>query len=140
VTWKKTARMNVKLQPISRPPETESTDEAVSLQLLRALAPLHRTAMGVSWGATGGVLLAVATLVLLLREPMVANFNLLGQFLWGYRVSLRGVFVGMLWGFGVGFVLGYGFALVRNAAVWIWLTVIRLRAEMEQYSDFLDHL
>jgi hypothetical protein len=23
---------------------------------------------------------------------------------------------------------------------WIWLTVIRSKAEMEEYSDFLDHL
>jgi hypothetical protein len=40
----------------------------------------------------------------------------------------------------VGFVLGYGFALIRNAALWIWLTTVRSRAEMEQYSDFLDRM
>ena len=49
-------------------------------------------------------------------------------------------FIPVLILFGVGFVLGYGFAFTRNAAVWLWLTVIRSRAEMDQYSDFLDHL
>ena len=91
-------------------------------------------------GVVAGGLLATATLVLAIGGKPTPNFDLLGQFFYGYSVSWRGVLVGLLWGFGVGFVLGYGFALVRNAAVWIWLTVIRSRAEMDQYSDFLDRL
>lgn len=116
-------------------------DSAPNL-ILRAFAPLHRTAMGIAWGVAAGGLLAVATLLLVLRgtdEALTAG-GLLGQFLWGYSVSWHGIFIGLLWGFAVGFALGYGFALVRNAAVWLWLTVIRSRAEMDQYSDFLDHL
>jgi len=108
--------------------------------LLRAFAPLHRGALGIASGVVVGGLLATATLLLAIRGNPTPNFDLLAQFFWGYSVSWRGVFVGLLWGFGVGFMLGYGFALIRNAAVWIWLTVIRSRAEMDQYSDFLDHL
>ena len=110
--------------------------------ILRAFAPLHRTAMGIAAGVAAGGLLAIITLVLLIRgtdEALTAG-SLLGQFLWGYSVSWHGVFIGLLWGFALGFVLGYGFAAVRNAAVWLWLTVVRSRAEMDQYSDFLDHL
>jgi len=88
----------------------------------------------------GGGLLAVATLVPVMRGTDFLSFGLLGQFFWGYSVSWRGVLVGLVWGFGVGFVMGYAFALVRNAAVWLWLMVVRSRAEMDQYSDFLDHL
>src|SRR5271157_191118 len=119
-------------------PRPES--DSVPSPLLRAFAPLHRTAMGVACGVVGGGLLAIASLVLVLRGKDMLSLGLLGQFFPGYSVSWSGVFIGLLWGFGVGFVLGYGFAFVRNAAVWIWLTVIRSRAEMEQYSDFLDHL
>jgi len=108
--------------------------------LLRAFAPLHRGALGVASGVVVGGLLATATLILRVRGNPTPNFDLLAQFFWGYSVTWRGVFIGLFWGFGLGFVLGYGFALVRNAAVWIWLTVIRSRAEMDQYSDFLDHL
>ncbi len=110
--------------------------------LLRAFAPLHRVAMGIAWGVTAGGLLAVLTLVLLLRGTDEAHTagGLLGQFLFGYSVSWPGVFIGLAWGFVVGFVLGYGFALVRNGMVWLWLTLIRSRAEMDQYSDFLDHM
>ena len=119
---------------------TPATDNSVSDPILLAFAPLHRTAMGVAWGVVGGGLLAVASLVLVLRGKDILSLGLLAQFFWGYRISWAGVFIGLLWGFGVGFVLGYGFAFARNAAVWIWLTVIRSRAEMDQYSDFLDHL
>ncbi len=108
--------------------------------LLRAFAPMNRMAMGVAWGVVGGGLLAIASLVLVLRGQDILSLGLLAQFFPGYSVSWRGLFIGLLWGFGVGFVLGYGFAFTRNAAVWIWLTVIRSRAEMDQYSDFLDHL
>jgi len=110
--------------------------------LLRAFAPLHRMAMGFAFGTVSGGLLAIVSLILLLRgtdEARTAG-GLLGQFLWGYSVSWSGVFIGLAWGFGVGFVLGYGFALVRNGMIWLWLTLIRSRAEMDQYSDFLDHL
>ena len=121
-------------------PRAGSADD--SGLLLRAFAPLHRVAMGIACGVVGSTLLAAVSLVLLLRgtdEARVAG-ALLGQFLWGYTVSAGGVFLGLIWGFVVGFVLGYGFALVRNGMVWLWLTMIRSRAEMDQYSDFLDHL
>jgi hypothetical protein len=115
-------------------------DTPAESPLLRAFAPLHRAAMGVAWGVVCGGLLALATLVPVIKGIDFLSFGLLEQFLWGYSVSWRGVFIGLLWGFGVGFALGYGFALIRNAAVWLWLTVVRSRAEMDQYSDLLDHL
>ena len=115
-------------------------NKAVPSPLLRAFAPLYRGALGIASGVVVGGLLATATLLLVIRGNPTPNFDLLAQFLWGYSVSWRGVFIGFVWGFGIGFVLGYGFAFVRNAAVWLWLTVIRSRAEMDQYSDFLDHL
>ena len=115
-------------------------DNTVQGRLLRAFAPLHRGAMGVSCGVVVGGLLAIATTALVIRGNNTPNFGLLAQFFWGYSVSWPGVLIGFLWGFGVGFLMGYAFALLRNAAIWLWLTVIRSRAEMEQYSDFLDHM
>lgn len=132
--------MTPKIQPVSCSPGASHTDDTIPPQLLRAIAPLHPTAMGVAWAVVCGGLLTLATLYLMLRGPTVLEFDLLSQFFWGYRVSVGGIFIGLLWGAGVGFVLGYGFALIRNAALWIWLTTVRSRAEMEQYSDFLDRM
>lgn len=116
-------------------------DGSVQQPLLRAFAPLHKTALGVACGVVLGGLVSVVTLVSVIQGPYSGpNLWLMSQFLWGYSISWRGVFVDFLWGFGLGFLLGWGFALTRNVVVWIWLTVIRSRAEMEQYSDFLDHL
>jgi len=117
-----------------------TTRNAAETPLLHAFAPLHRAAMGVAWGVVTGGLLAVATAVPVIKDNDFLSFGLLAQFFWGYSLSWRGVFVALLWGFGVGFVLGYGFALIRNATIWLWLTIVRSQAEMDQYSDLLDHL
>jgi hypothetical protein len=116
-------------------------DNAVDRPLLRVFAPLHRGALGTACGVVVGGLICAATLTLVIHGgfPNIKLY-LLAQFFWGYSVSWLGALIGFLWGWVIGFVLGYGFALVRNAVVWMWLTVIRSRAEMEQYSDFLDHL
>ena len=129
--------MKVRTHSLPLNPKASTTDNPPWAPLLRALAPV---AMGVALAVVCGGLLALATLVLVVRGPEELNLNLLNQFLWGYRVSVGGIFIGLVWGAGVGFALGYGFALARNTMVWIWLTVVRSKAEMEQYSDFLDHL
>jgi hypothetical protein len=116
-------------------------DKTVDRHLLSAFAPLHRSALAIACGVVSGALLLGATVISILRGLFPApNLNLLAQFFWGYSVTWQGAFVGFIWGWAVGFVLGYAFALARNTAIWLWLTVIRSRAEMDQYSDFLDHL
>jgi uncharacterized membrane protein YedE/YeeE len=116
-------------------------NQTVSSRLLLAFAPIHRRALGVACGLVLGGLLSIATLVLVpRRHDRDFSLDLLGQFFKGYSVSWQGVFVGFLWGMAVGFIFGWSLALIRNAAVWIWLTVIRSRAEMSEYSDLLDHL
>jgi hypothetical protein len=108
-------------------------NQTVSSRLLLAFAPIHRRALGVACGLVLGGLLSIATLVLVpQRHDRDFSLDLLGQFFKGYSVSWQGVFVG--------FIFGWSLALIRNAAVWIWLTVIRSRAEMSEYSDLLDHL
>jgi hypothetical protein len=137
------------MRPVSEIKLATTSDSVQHLQdidespvLLRAFAPLHRIAMGVAGAVVVSGLLAIVTIVLWLRgtDEAITAGSLLGQFLWGYSVSVRGIFIGLIWGVVIGFVMGYGFALVRNAAVWLWLTLIRSRAEMDQYSDFLDHM
>ncbi len=137
------------MRPVSEIKLATTSDSVQPLQdmhespvILRAFAPLHRIAMGLAGAVVASGLLAIITVVLLLRgtDEAITAGSLLGQFLWGYSVSVRGIFIGLVWGLVIGFVMGYGFALLRNAAVWLWLTLIRSRAEIDQYSDFLDHM
>jgi predicted metal-binding membrane protein len=109
--------------------------------LVQAFAPLHRSAMGTAVGIVLGTLIFLATLASARRDPHSAgHLGLLSQFFLGYSVSLRGALIGLVWGFVAGYILGWTFALMRNVAVWIYLIGLRSRADMEQYSDFLDHM
>lgn len=109
--------------------------------VLLAFARIHRWALGVACGAVLAGFLSIGTLILVVqhRDPAF-GLGLLAQFFWAYSVSWQGVLTGFLWGLLVGFIFGWSLALVRNATVWIWLTVIRSRAEMNAYSNLLDHL
>ena len=96
--------------------------------------------MGVALAVVCGGLLSLSTLVLVVRGTHSIDLDLLGQFLWGYRLSVSGIFIGLLWGALVGFAFGYSFALLRNFVLWLWTTSVTSRAEMDHYSDFLDHM
>jgi hypothetical protein len=116
--------------------------EQLPSEVILAFAPLHRLAMGTALGVVmgGGLFLATMFLVLKGGYPVGPNLVLLNEFLIGYTVTFTGAFVGGAWFFAIGFLLGYGFAVAHNIAIWMWLVFIRSKAEMEQYGDFLDHM
>lgn len=122
------------------------TDQATQPELpepvLLAFAPMHRLGMGVAGGVVCGAGLFLMTMILVLKGgyPIGPTLGLLGHFFFGYSVTFVGAFVGLAWGFVAGFLLGWAFALLHNALIWIWLVVVRSRAEMDQYGDFLDHM
>lgn len=120
----------------------EAQNQQIPASLLLAFAPLHKLALGVACGVVlgGGIFFVTAALLFHGGHAAFAQVGLLGQYFFGYSPSWPGAFIGLLWGFGIGFVFGWLFALLRNFVFWVWLTVVRSRAEMEQYSDFLDHL
>jgi hypothetical protein len=118
----------------------ETAQDRADQSILLAFAPLRKTAFGVAAGVVCGSVVFAATLTLRLRGITDSDFNLLSQYFKGFSVSFGGAFIGLAWGFALGFALGWGFALLRNFAFWLWLTVIRSEAEMDQYSDFLDHM
>jgi hypothetical protein len=122
--------------------ETQTAAEQLPEPVLLAFAPLHRLGMGVAGGVVFGGGLFLATVALLLRGgfPIGPTLGLLGHFFPGYTVTWPGSLIGLAWGFFVGFLLGYSFALAHNVAVWLWLVVVKSRAEMDQYGDFLDHM
>lgn len=80
---------------------------------------LDRTALGIAGGVLVGVLLMIATLVLVAREgsALGPGFALLGRYLPGYRVTGVGSLVGLGYGFAAGFLAGWALALVRDATV-----------------------
>jgi hypothetical protein len=118
-----------------------SEPDLVPQQLAYAFAPLHKRAFGVAIGLAAGILVFGATLVYLYRAPDVGpGIALLRHYFTGYTVSWTGAFAGLLWGFVAGFVGGWFFAFCRNLAMGILIFFTRVRSELAQTRDFLDHI
>ena len=91
------------------------TDE----QLTRAVLRLNGQIMGLAFGVLVGLTLWIATLWLVIKGgPHVGqHLVLLSQFFIGYRVTVTGSFVGLVWGFVTGFVAGWLVAWIYNGIV-----------------------
>jgi len=107
-----------------------------------AFAPLHKRGMGVAVGTALGLAMWLATMTLVVKGgyPVGPNLGLFSQYFPGYTVTFAGAFIGLFWGFLAGLVLGAMFAFLHNFLIWAWLLVVRSKAEMETYGDFLDHM
>ncbi len=115
----------------------------VSLPLRPALAfaPLHKAALGVAVGTAVAIgVLAFTTFHLLAWPAWQRPPELLGQYFFGYSATPRGLLIGPVWGFGVGFVAGWFVAFCRNLTLAVSVFILRTRAELAQTRDFLDHI
>ena len=94
-------------------------DADVEAMLQDAFALYDEVAMGAAIGITASLLLVVGTLVLLLGSgrEFVPMLSLLGQYLFGYRVSWPGMLVGAVEAGLVGFGLGWATARLVNVLV-----------------------
>lgn len=87
--------------------------------LLRAVTRLNANILGVVAGALAGSLLFLATLFLVLKggTHVGQHLALLGQYFYGYRVSVGGAFIGLAYGAVVGYLAGYAIGWVYNRVV-----------------------
>lgn len=121
--------------------ELPREEEAMEEELDLAFTPLHKRCLGLAVGVATAVLIAVATLVHLMRSPDdPLPLILLQQYMPAYSVSAVGALVGAGWGFFSGFVVGWFFAFARNLVMAIAKLVLRARAELVQNRGFLDHI
>lgn len=116
-------------------------DQVVEGVLAQAFPKLDRLSFGISLGAVSGVMLFLATLVLVLNggEVIGPNLQLLRQYFPGYSVTMFGSVLGLAYGFASGFVAGWGFAFLRNAAVFLCMAAIHRRAEYELLRRLLGY-
>lgn len=115
----------------------QSTDLPVPVVLV--LARLDPLALGFALGLVWGILVFLATAILLLRggQPIGPTLGLLGQYFLGYSVSWTGAFVGALYAAFLGFITGCAFALLRNLLIYSYLNTIRNRKRRESINDLL---
>ncbi|MDQ2665195.1 MAG: hypothetical protein M3Z05_04220 [Gemmatimonadota bacterium] len=116
-------------------------EQAVERAMVLAFAPLHKRVFGMAIGLTAAILLGGATtLAVLIGSLHDTGLGLLSVYFRGYDVSWQGVFIGAAWAFAVGFVAGWFLAFVRNFVLATWLLAVRVRENMSQTRDFLDHI
>ncbi|HUR27583.1 MAG TPA: hypothetical protein VM509_05305 [Planctomycetota bacterium] len=121
--------------------ESEIDERALERDIQVALAPLHKRCLGLAFGVVLGVLLFAVTLLHAWRSPGDdAPLSLLAQYFRGYTVTLPGAFIGLGWGFAVGFVIGWFFAFCRNVVTGLTRIVLRTRAELQANRGFLDQI
>ena len=108
--------------------------------IIEAFAKLDRTALGLAVGSVLGLGVFVATIFLILRggEVVGPNLALLGQFFYGYTVTVPGAFIGLVYGFVAGFILGWLIGFLRNSLVSAYLLSLKTRANLTSSLDSID--
>jgi protoporphyrinogen oxidase len=116
--------------------------EAMKAAFSHAFAKLDRVALGLSTGIMSGLLLFLATLVLVVKGGDIVgpNLELIEQYFFGYSVTMTGSLIGMMYGFVAGFVVGWSFAFLRNATAFLYTVLMRRRAERMLLRNFLDYV
>jgi hypothetical protein len=116
--------------------------EAARTTLTRIFTKLDAVALGLALGSVAGAALFVATLVLALggAPDLVGFLELLDQYFPGFRVSPAGSLLGLAYGLATGFALGWTFAVLRNAALALYLTLAYGRAEKKLLRRLFDFM
>ena len=110
--------------------------------LPEAFPKLDPLALGMSLGTVLGVGLMLATFFVLLRGGDVSGqtLTLLNQFYPGYTVTAVGGLVGLMYAFITGFVLGSGYAFLRNAMTALYLVSLHRSAQQSAMQQFFEHI
>ncbi|HEV8725033.1 MAG TPA: NAD(P)/FAD-dependent oxidoreductase [Candidatus Binatia bacterium] len=127
--------------PVEAEIGTPKIAEVLQGVLSQAFPKLDRLSFGLSLGMASGVILSLITLILVLKggETVGPNLQLLSQYFPGYSVTLLGSVLGLAYGFGTGFVGGWGFAFLRNTAVFFYMAMVHRRAERQLLREILKY-
>jgi hypothetical protein len=118
-----------------------SSPTQVDLFIARAFAPMHKRALGLALGLVAALLVfGLTAFHVIVRPANALSTDLLAEYFYGYDVTWTGALVGAWWAFVAGFVCGWFAGFVRNLTVGLWLMVVRVRANLGETRDFLDHI
>jgi protoporphyrinogen oxidase len=122
--------------------EETLVEEALEAALSRVFMKLDSVAFGISIGALSGVILFLATLLLVFKGGDVVGptLGLLRNYFPGYSVSPAGSLLGLTYGFVSGFVGGWIFAFLRNATMFLYLASIERKAQRGLLRRFFDYM
>jgi len=117
-----------------------STPLSADRVIQRAFARLDPVALGAAFAFVAGMGLFVVTTLLLLKGEPTLGPTLLGQYLFGFNLTLKGALIGLLEIAAGGFALGYATAKLRNQALDTYATRLQRRAAAELQRRVLDEV
>ncbi len=130
------------MKTLSRSGDSEETIAPGSSDelIVQALAKLDTTAMGIAVGTLFGMIIFIATIILVIKggEHIGPNLGLLSQYFIGYEVTPIGSLIGLGYGLVSGFILGWLIAFLRNLMITIYIHVAKLKAGVASLNDFMD--
>ena len=120
--------------------DAPSEEDVLAALVPRVFGRLHRGALGLAAGLGAGLLLCAVTLAasLMAGPELRALLGLLAQYFPGYRVSPAGSLLGLAYGFSAGFLLGWVYALLRNASFALYTVAVRHRMERRLLRRLLE--
>jgi len=120
----------------------ESSSTAPETHPQRLFPRAHKSALGLAFGLLAGLAVFAITALHVVTHTRASGLPLylLANFFAGYSVTWPGAFVGLAWGFAVGFIGGWLLGFVHNFTVGLWLFVVRTRQDLRQTRNFLDHI
>ena len=119
----------------------EPSEEAALDKLLPAVfSRMDKIGLATAVGSVCGLLIFLATIWIVIKGGVERFYlQLLGQYLLGYTVTVKGALIGMAYGFSWGFLFGWLFAYLRNFFIAYYIYRIRRKIELLTFRDFLDH-
>ena len=101
---------------------------------------LEKLPLAVACGIISAVFMLILTMVLLRLDAfeLGQKVALLGQYFYGYEMSVKGALVGTLYGFFWGFVLGWLVAYLRNMLLGIYWKRVLIDARASGSTRLLD--
>jgi uncharacterized membrane protein len=97
----------------------QTTRESHDREVRRAIARLKAGILGLVFGLIFGVGLFAMTAILLIENGPDTGYHLrlLGNYFIGYSVTWKGAFIGFLWAFAVGAIIGWSIGIIYNRIV-----------------------
>ncbi len=116
----------------------KSEDEVVEV----AFAKIDPLALGVAVGVVSGLVIFMASAILLLRSgPVIGpTLSLLGNYLFGFEVTWAGAVIGFFEGGMWGGAVGALAAGLRNGAFKVYAKIVRWREERDDRRHLLDKM
>ena len=122
--------------------EGEDTLAIVSQTIQHVFQRLHPMAFGAALGVVAGLSLFLVTVLLVIKGGNVVgpNLSLLSQFLPGYRVTMTGSILGLIYGQVIGFIGGWFFATIRNASLLLYMALVDNRVRWQVLKNFHEYI